>query len=167
MVFVPELGIFLNSTMDDFAIASAAPNQFDLVCSDVNSIASGKRPLSSMSPTLLLKDNQPYISIGSVGGPRIITSVAQILINVIDFGMNIQAAIDAPRIHMQWKPDKLYIESEVVPEVIQKLRTMGWIIDQSNHWSLSQVVMIKTTTGDFYGASDARGVGSAGPLGDR
>ena len=165
-VYVPELGFFLNSTMDDFSIAPREPNKFDLIGSDINSIAPGKRPLSSMSPTLVLKTGKPCMSIGSVGGPRIITSVAQILINVIDFGMDIQAAIDAPRIHTQWKPDKLYIEPEVTPEIINELRSRGWITDQTGRWSLSQGVTTDLETGEFFGASDARGVGSAGPKSD-
>ncbi|MBT7616330.1 MAG: gamma-glutamyltransferase [Calditrichaeota bacterium] len=165
-VYVAELGFFLNSTMDDFSIAPREPNKYELVGSDVNSIAPGKRPLSSMSPTLVLKDGKPHMSIGSVGGPRIITSVAQILINTIDFKMDIQAAIDAPRIHMQWKPDKLYLEKDVTPEIIRELRSKGWTTNQSNHWSLSQGVVMDLETGEFTGASDARGVGSAGPRGD-
>jgi len=165
-VYVSELGFFLNSTMDDFSTAPREPNKFDLIGSDVNAIAPGKRPLSSMSPTLVLKGDKPYMSIGSVGGPRIITSVAQILINVMDFGMDIQEAIDAPRIHMQWKPDKLYLEKEITSEVISEIRNRGWTVNQSGHWSLSQGVMIDIETGEFFGASDARGVGSAGPRSD-
>lgn len=162
LVYVPELGIFLNSTMDDFAKAPSEPNKFDLVAGEVNLAEPGKRPLSSMSPTLVLKDNQPYMCIGSVGGPRIITSVAQIIINVVDFGMDVQAAIDAPRIHMQWKPDILYVEDEIAPEVLQKLRDFGWSIKRDGHWSLSQGVLFDPLKDEFFGASDSRGVGSAG-----
>ncbi len=159
MVFVPELGFFLNSTMDDFA--TDEPNKYDLVGYEANCIEPGKRPLSSMSPTLVFKDGKPCMSIGSVGGPRIITSVAQILINVIDYGVDIQAAIDAPRIHMQWKPDKLYFEDEVPLEVIRELQLRGWNAVRDGHWSLSQSVVVDFEKGDFYGASDARGVGTA------
>ncbi|MDP8239310.1 MAG: gamma-glutamyltransferase [Candidatus Hatepunaea meridiana] len=164
LVYVPEMGIFLNSTMDDFAKSPGEPNKWDLIGNNVNAVAPGKRPLSSMSPTLVFKDDKPYMCIGSVGGPRIITSVAQIIINVIDFGINIQSAIDAPRIHTQWKPDKLYIEKEIPPEVAEELRKRGWKVHSNNHWSLSQGVLFKADTGDFYGASDARGVGTAGPM---
>ncbi len=166
-VFVPELGIFLNSTMDDFNTIPDAGNHFDLQGGDVNLIEPGKRPLSSMSPTLVFRDEVPYMSVGSVGGPRIITSVAQILINVIDYKMDVQKAIDSPRIHAQWKPDKLYMESEIPPEVVEKLQSMGWITNQSGHWSLSQAVMFNSSTGEFFGASDSRGVGSSAPNSDK
>lgn len=161
-VFVPELGIFLNSTMDDFVTSPTEANNYDLIGSEVNRVAPLKRPLSSMSPTLVTKNDKPYMTLGSVGGPRIISSVAQMLINVIDYDLDIQAAMDAPRIHMQWRPDKLYIEKEITPEVIDKLKKRGWIVDQQSHWSLSQSVMYDSATGEFFGASDARGVGSAG-----
>ncbi len=163
LVFVPELGIFLNSTMDDFSKQAGAPNSFDLVGSNVNAVAPGKRPLSSMSPTLVFKDGKPSMCLGSVGGPKIITSVAQVIINVVDFGMNIQAAIDAPRVHMQWKPDILYVEAEIPPEVVRSLRLRGWNVEQKSLWSLSQGVSVDFGAGEFFGASDARGVGTAGP----
>ena len=166
-VFVPELGIFLNSTMVDFSIAPDEPDYYGLVGGTVNSIEPGKRPLSSMSPTLVTHQGKPLMAVGSVGGPRIITSVCQILINMIDYGNNIQAAVDAPRIHMQWKPDLLYIESEVAPEIVEKLNSMGWIMRQKPLWSLSQGVYKDSLDNHFHGASDARGVGSAGPAGDR
>ena len=162
-VFVPELGFFLNSTMDDFAKQPGAPNKWDLVGSDVNSIEPGKRPLSSMSPTLVFKNSKPYMCIGSVGGPRIISSVAQIIVNVIDFSMDIQAAIDAPRIHTQWQPDKLYVEDDIPPEVLREQRLRGWEVQRDGHWSLSQGVMMDFYKREFFGASDARGVGTAAP----
>ncbi len=162
-VFVSELGFFLNSTMDDFATTPSEPNKYDLVGGDVNNVAPNKRPLSSMSPTLILKDNQPYISLGSVGGPRIISSIAQMIVNIADYEMDVQAAMDAPRIHMQWKPDKLYIEQEIAPEVVTGLRLHGWTVKIDGRWSLSQAVMFNKETGEFFGASDARGVGTAKP----
>jgi len=166
-VFVPELGIFLNNTMVDFSIAPDQPDYFGLIGGNVNRIQPGKRPLSSMSPTLVTYQGKPLIALGSVGGPRIITSVCQILINMIDYSNNIQAAVDAPRIHMQWKPDLLYIESEVAPEIVERLNSMGWIMRQQPLWSLSQAVYKDSLNHYFHGASDARGVGSAGPAGDR
>lgn len=167
LVYVPEAGFFLNSTMDDFTTNTKEANQYDLIGSEVNAIAPGKRPLSSMSPTLVFDQGEPFLSIGSVGGPKIITSVAQIIINVIDYDMNIQAAIDAPRIHMQWNPDKLYIETEVPVDVLNKLNSMGWTVVQKSLWSLSQGVRFNKSDGEFFGASDARGVGSAGPADDK
>ncbi len=160
-VFVPELGIFLNSTMDDFVTSPTEPNNYDLIGSEVNRVAPQKRPLSSMSPTLVLKDDLPYIALGSVGGPRIISSVAQMLINIIDYDLDIQAAMDVPRIHMQWRPDKLYVEKEITPEIVKELNQRGWKVYQQSNWSLSQAVMHDAATAEFFGASDARGVGSA------
>lgn len=162
LVFVPELGIFLNNTMDDFATAPSAANQFDLASGEVNGITSGKRPLSSMSPTVLLKDGRPFLCLGSVGGPRIITSVVQMIVNIVDFGVDIQAAIDAPRLHCQWKPDALYVESAISPDIISNLILRKWNVVKEKTWSLSQGVMFDTEKSLFYGASDARGVGTAG-----
>ncbi|MFC2149877.1 gamma-glutamyltransferase [Calditrichota bacterium] len=161
LVFIPEMGIFMNSTMDDFAIEPGNPNEWGLLGSEVNSVAPGKRPLSSMSPTLVLKDDKPFLCIGSVGGPRIITSIAQIILNVVDHDMDIQQAIDMPRIHMQWRPDKLYIERDVPQVVVSQLRQMGWTVDFGRNWSLSQGILIDNEKGWYFGASDARGVGTA------
>lgn len=163
LVFVPELGIFLNNTIDDFAVTASAENIYDLTQGDVNSVEPGKRPLSSMSPTLIFKGGEPFASIGSVGGPRIITSVAQIIVNVIDFKMNIQSAIDAPRIHMQWMPDVLYVEGDIQPAVIRELGDKGWNVTKEKQWSISQGVIYDRKTGLFYGGADSRGVGSAAP----
>jgi gamma-glutamyltranspeptidase/glutathione hydrolase len=163
LVYVPELGIFLNSTMDDFAKGPKDPNEWGLVGGDANRIAPGKRPLSSMCPTIILKNGKSYLCIGSVGGPRIISSVVQIIVNVVDFKMDVQAAIDAPRIHYQWRPDKLYCEKEIPPEVVRELTVKRWDVEHGGNWSLSQGVEFNAETGCFYGASDARGVGTAAP----
>lgn len=163
LVFVPELGIFLNNTMDDFTISAKSANQFSLAQGEVNLIEPGKRPLSSMSPTLVLKEGRPYACLGSVGGPRIISSVALILINIADFGMDIQAAIDAPCLHMQWRPDTLFVENEFSQETVSDLTARGWNIARGGHWSIRQGVVIDRPNGLFYGGADARGVGTAGP----
>ena len=163
LVFVPELGIFLNSTMDDFAIAPKDPNEWGLVGGDANRIAPGKRPLSSMSPTVIVRDGKPWLCLGSVGGPRIISSVARMIVNIVDFKMDVQAALDAPRVHQQWRPDKLFLEKEVPPEVVRELVMKGWEVEPGGNWSLSQAVEYRSESGEFFGASDARGVGAAGP----
>ena len=163
LVFVPELGFFLNNTMDDFALTATSKNIYDLTQGDVNLVEPGKRPLSSMSPTLILKENKPYASIGSVGGPRIITSVAQIIINLADFKMDIQAAIDAPRIHIQWKPETLFLEQYISPATARELELRNWPISKETRWSISQGVTVDWEKGLFYGGADSRGVGSAGP----
>lgn len=160
-VYIKELGFFLNNTMDDFTISAKSVNQFGLNQGEVNEVAPGKRPLSSMSPTLVLKDGQPYLALGSVGGPRIITSVAQMLVNIIDFGMDVQAALDYPRIHMQYKPDTLYTETEMSEPIISDLNDRGWHVVRENHWSLSQAVQVDWNKKLFYGAGDSRGVGLA------
>lgn len=163
-VWISEYGFFLNNTMDDFTISTKTENQFKLKQGEVNRVEPGKRPLSSMSPTLVLKGGKPYLALGSVGGPRIITSVAQMLVNIIDYRMDVQGAIDAPRIHMQWQPDALYMEQEMSPLVRASLEGIGWKVEAGGHWSLSQAVMLDED-GLFYGGADSRGIGSAaGPL---
>jgi gamma-glutamyltranspeptidase/glutathione hydrolase len=90
--------------------------------------------------------------------------VVQMIVNLVDFKMDIQAAMDAPRIHTQWRPAALYVEKEVPPEVVKELRSLGWQVEPGGNWSLSQTVMWDADSGCFYGASDARGVGTAGPI---
>ena len=101
----------MNDEMDDFAARPGRPNLFGLVQGERNKVQGGKRPLSSMTPTIVLrKDGSPWFAVGARGGPRIISAVTQTVINVIDFGMNIQQAIDAPRVHHQWLPDEIMYE---------------------------------------------------------
>jgi gamma-glutamyltranspeptidase/glutathione hydrolase len=109
-VIAGTTGFFLNDEMDDFTAKPGAPNMFGLVQGKANAIAPGKRPLSSMTPTIVLKDGKPVLVIGAPGGSRIITTVLEIIVNVIDHGMNLQEAVDAPRIHHQWLPDTLAAE---------------------------------------------------------
>src|SRR5437879_13801968 len=109
-ITVPGLGFLLNDEMDDFTAKPGTPNMFGLVQGEANSIAPGRRPLSSMVPTIVVKDGKPFLALGAPGGSMIITAVLQVMLNVMDFGMNVQDAIDFPRIHHQWKPDRLDIE---------------------------------------------------------
>ncbi|MBM3745551.1 MAG: gamma-glutamyltransferase, partial [Acidobacteria bacterium] len=106
----PGVGFLLNNEMDDFAVKPGAPNYYGLIQGERNAIAPRKRPLSSMTPTIVLRDGNLYLVAGSPGGPRIISTVLQVLLNVLDFGMNIQEAADWPRFHHQWLPDKLLME---------------------------------------------------------
>ena len=99
------LGFLLNDEMDDFASKQGVPNMFGLIQGPANAIGPGKRPLSAMAPTIVLKDGKLFLVLGSPGGPRIITTVANILMGVVDYGMNIQEAVNAPRFHQQWLPD--------------------------------------------------------------
>jgi gamma-glutamyltranspeptidase/glutathione hydrolase len=104
-------GVLLNNEMDDFTSKAGVPNEFGLIQSERNAIAPGKRPLSAMTPTFVLrKDGALWFALGSPGGPRIINAVFQVIVNIVDFDMNLQQAIDAPRIHHQWLPDELFYE---------------------------------------------------------
>jgi len=119
------LGFLLNNEMDDFAVKPGEANLYHLVQGESNAIAPRKTPLSSMVPTIVTKDGKLYMVLGSPGGPAIITSVLQVILNVLDFGMNMQEAVDAPRIHHQWMPDTLSIEKAASPDTIELLRQRG------------------------------------------
>lgn len=158
------LGFLLNNEMDDFTVAPGVPNLYGLIQGTANEIRPGKRPLSSMSPTIVTREGKLFLVLGSPGGPRIISSVLQVLLNVIDFGMNVQQAVDAPRIHHQWLPDRLYIEGRgFSPGTIDRLRAMGHDMLTLGSWGDVQAVMIDPATGDRLGAGDGRY--SARPLG--
>lgn len=130
-VIAGDTGFLLNDEMDDFAIKPDAPNQFDLVQGEANAIAPGKRPLSSMAPTIVLKNGSPEMVLGSPGGPRIITAIAETIFNMIDYGMNAQEAVDAPRVHHQWLPDVLYAEPFALsPDTQPLLERMGHEIQE-------------------------------------
>ncbi len=118
-------GILLNNEMDDFAAAPGRPNAFGLVQGERNAIAPGKRPLSSMTPTLLTRDGEFAMALGSPGGPRIISTVLQVLLNVVDFGLNAQEAVSRPRIHHQWLPDELRFEQGLSPDTLALLSRLG------------------------------------------
>jgi gamma-glutamyltranspeptidase/glutathione hydrolase len=124
-VTVPGLGFLLNNEMDDFSAKPGVPNMFGAVGGEANAIAPGKRMLSSMTPTIVTKNGKLFLVIGAPGGTRIITGVMQAILNVIDFKMNIEDAISAPRLHHQWAPDKLYLERGWSPDTAEILRRMG------------------------------------------
>lgn len=160
-VIVPGTGFFLNNEMDDFVTWPGKPNYYGLVGNAANEIEPGKRPLSSMSPTILVKDEKPFMVVGSMGGPRIITSVLMTIINAVDYGMTIQEAIDFPRIHQQWIPDVLWLEREYPLDVQAALRDRGHVVQVRGHWSATTGIMADTTYGGWWGASDSRVIGSA------
>jgi gamma-glutamyltranspeptidase/glutathione hydrolase len=162
-ITVPGTGIVLNDEMDDFSIAPGTPNAFGLVDTrGANAIAPGKRPLSSMSPTLLLRDGKPYLATGSPGGPRIISTTLLTILNVVDYGMDACEAVAAPRIHHQWLPDVLEVEPGTVEDVIGGLRERGHTVRVADReWSSAQLVLIDPETGVFSGASDPRSDGLA------
>ena len=151
-------GILLNNEMDDFSAKPGVPNAYGLVGGEANAIEPGKRPLSSMTPTIVFKDGEAWFATGTPGGSRIITTTLQIIMNVVDHEMNIAAATGAPRIHHQWLPDKLRVEVGISDDTLDKLSTMGHQIDVGNAMGSTQTVM--HVEGAFLGAADPRRVGS-------
>jgi gamma-glutamyltranspeptidase/glutathione hydrolase len=155
-ITVPGLGFLLNNEMDDFAAKPGTANMFGLVQGEVNAIAPGKRPLSSMTPTIVLKDGRLFMTAGAPGGSRISTAVAQVILNVIDFGMNVQDAVDAPRFHHQWQPDKLSLERGISPDTVALLKSRGYDVDYAPGVVLAQVAAIVSDGGWLQGGSDGR-----------
>jgi gamma-glutamyltranspeptidase/glutathione hydrolase len=161
----PGTGILLNDEMDDFTVKVGVPNLFGLVQGEANAIAPGKRPLSSMSPTIVSRDGKPVMVTGTPGGSRIITVVLHTILNVIDYGMNVQEAVDAPRFHHQWLPDQTFFEANTFsPDTRKILLGMGHKltpVPQANH---VEAILIGTPTlggkprGEFryFGANDPR-----------
>lgn len=152
-----DTGFFLNNEMDDFTAKPGVPNGFGLVQGKANAVAGGKRPLSSMSPTILLKDGRPFMVTGSPGGSTIITTVLQSIVNVVDFGMNMQQSVDAPRFHQQWLPDEVmvapgYLNAKTRPA----LEAMGYVFRQSPDWGADEAILIDPKTGLIQGANDRR-----------
>jgi gamma-glutamyltranspeptidase/glutathione hydrolase len=161
-VTVPGLGFLLNNEMDDFAAKPGSPNMFGLIQGEANAIAPGKRPLSAMTPTIVLHRGKLSIVLGSPGGPRIISAVLQVFLNIADFGMNAQDAVDAPRIHHQWMPDELYAEARYPKRTVRKLEHMGHQIDRHRGLVLARVEAIRVLPdGQLEGGSDRRGGGKA------
>lgn len=160
-VIVPGTGVLLNNQMDDFVTWPGRPNYFGLVGNAANEIEPGKRPLSSMAPTILLKDSQPYLVIGSYGGPRIITSTVLSIINVLDFDLPLQAAVDYPRWHHQWVPDRLFLEPDHPFDVQMGLRQRGHRIEVQSRWAGVTAVMSDEERGGWRGAADSRTTGLA------
>ncbi|MBL7033070.1 MAG: gamma-glutamyltransferase [Candidatus Delongbacteria bacterium] len=160
-VILPGTGVLLNNEMDDFSMQPGVPNYYGLIGSEANSIQPGKRPLSSMTPTIITRDDRLQLVIGSPGGAKIITTVLQTIINTIDFEMDIQAAIDAPRFHYQWRPDYIRLEPDLPDDVLWNLRQYGYQVYRTGHWSAAQGVWRDAATGLLYGGSDSRVDGSA------
>src|SRR5258708_577903 len=160
-VTVPGLGFLLNNEMDDFTVKPGAPNMFGLVQGETNAIQPGKRPLSSMTPTIVLRDGKLYMIVGAPGGSRIVTAVMQVILNAIDFDMNAQDAVDYPRFHHQWKPDKLYLEKGFSPDTVALLRAKGHDVDYSPAVVVARVEAIVIDAGWLQGGSDGRAVAKA------
>jgi gamma-glutamyltranspeptidase/glutathione hydrolase len=158
-ITVEGAGFLLNNEMDDFAPKPGTPNMFGLIQGENNAVAARKRPLSSMTPSIVLtKDGKLWFAVGSPGGPTIINTVLQVILNVIDHGMNIQEAIDHPRIHHQWMPDAITYEPEgLTPAVLAALQAKGHkLTDKPRYMGDAEGVMIEAGTGARLGAHDAR-----------
>lgn len=153
-IVVDGTGILLNNEMDDFSAKPGEPNAYGLLGSEANAIEPRKRPLSSMTPTLVIKDGQPVLATGSPGGSTIITIVLQIVLNTIDFEMNIAEATSVPRMHHQWFPDKVFIEPGVSKDTLDLLKKMGHVVKYSRTMGSTQ--SIAPINGFLYGASDTR-----------
>jgi len=151
-------GILLNNEMDDFSAKPGVPNGYGLVGGDANAVEGNKRPLSSMSPTIVMKDGKPFLVTGSPGGSRIITTTLQIIMNVIDHGLNIAEASNAARVHHQWQPDELRVESSFNRDTISLLEAKGHKVKVQSAMGSTQSIMV--TEQGIFGASDPRHSGS-------
>lgn len=151
-------GILLNNEMDDFSAKPGVPNGYGLVGGDANAVEGNKRPLSSMSPTIVMKDGKPFLVTGSPGGSRIITTTLQIIMNVIDHGLNIAEASNAARVHHQWLPDELRVESSLNRDTISLLEAKGHKVKVQSAMGSTQSIMV--TEQGIFGASDSRHSGS-------
>lgn len=157
-----KLGFLLNDEMDDFTSKPGVPNGYGLIQGEANAIAPGKRPLSAMAPTIVLKDGKLFMVLGSPGGPRIISTVANILMGVIDYGLDIQQAVNAPRFHHQWQPDEIDIEKTgISPDTIKLLQARGHTIKMETYWSDGECIAVDPKTGELLGAPDGRNGGKA------
>ena len=160
-VVIPRTGVVMNNEMDDFSAQPGVPNAFGLIGADANAVAPGKRPLSSMSPTIVLKDGKPILAVGAAGGPTIISQTVLNIINVLDFGMNIDQAIAAPRFHHQWSPDELKVENAIGDATILELEKRGHKIKATDLFGVSQAVAKNPNGKGFVGAADPRASGKA------
>jgi gamma-glutamyltranspeptidase / glutathione hydrolase len=154
-VIVPGTGIVLNNEMDDFSAQPGMPNAFGLVGAENNAVAPGKRPLSSMTPTIVLKDGKPVMTVGAAGGPKIITSVLMAALRRLDFDQPLAEAVGAPRIHQQWKPDVLTVEEKMPTEVVDALKAKGHEIDLIPSGAVAQAIELDEQ-GQFIGVHDPR-----------
>jgi gamma-glutamyltranspeptidase/glutathione hydrolase len=150
------LGFLLNDEMDDFASKQGAPNMYGLIQGPNNAIAPGKRPLSAMTPTIVLKNGKVRMVLGSPGGPRITTTVLNIFLSVAEGGLNIQQAVDAPRFHHQYLPDTLYVEAAFPAETAAKLKAEGYTLREGGHWSDGECIAVDPKTGKLEGGQDHR-----------
>ena len=150
-------GILLNNELDDFAAKPEAPNAYGLIGFEANEPGPGKRPVSSMTPTIVLKDGKPFLVTGSPGGSRIITAVLQVIVNVIDRGMTVADAVSVPRVHNQWQPDQVFAEPAVPPDAVAALQARGDKVVPQRPFTSAESILI--TPEGFIGAADPRSHG--------
>ncbi len=156
-LYCSELGFFLNNEMDDFSSKPGSPNMFGLIGGSANKIEPQKRMLSSMTPTIVEKENRLFMTLGSPGGSRIITSVLQTILNVHEFNMNMNKAVNSPRFHHQWMPDKIQLESNSFSaKLIEELRLFGYKIDYKNPIGIVDGILVRSN-GILEGGADKRG----------
>ncbi len=158
-VIVPGTGVIMNDEMDDFAVQPGVPNAFKLIGMEANSVQPGKRPLSCMSPTLVLKEGKPILSVGAAGGPTIITQTLLAISNIIDRHMNPEQALAAPRFHHQWMPDSLKVESTFGPDVLEDLQHRGHELEKISSFGACQCILLNE--GKLFPAHDPRIPGEA------
>jgi gamma-glutamyltranspeptidase / glutathione hydrolase len=158
---VPGLGFLLNNEMDDFSAKPGSANEYQLIQGEANAIAPRRHPVSSMTPTIVLRDNKPFLVLGGPGGSRIPTAVLQVILNVIDFGRNVQDAVDQPRFHHQWSPDQLELEPGFSPDTIALLEAKGHNVVPLKASVVARVEAILIDDGWLQGGHDERANGKA------
>lgn len=159
-VIVPGTGIILNNEMDDFSAQPGKPNAFGLIGAENNAVGPGKRPLSSMTPTIVLLDGEPVMTVGAAGGPKIITSVLLAILRRLDFDQSLADAVGSPRIHQQWRPDVLTVEKMMPVEIIEQLKVRGHEINEIDTGGVAQAIEVDES-GGFIGVHDPRAPGKA------
>ena len=140
---VPGTGVLLNNQMDDFSLDPGVPNAFGLVGAHANSVAPGKRPLSSMSPTLVTHNGKPVMTLGAAGGPTIISQVTQVLLRYLAMGQSLEEAMQAVRIHHQWSPNLLFIENKMAEAVREGLREKGHVLKEMGSFGGTQAIVLE------------------------
>lgn len=153
---VAGAGFLLNNEMDDFSVKPGVPNMYGALGAEANAIEPGKRMLSSMTPTIVLKNNKPFMVVGTPGGTTIPTSVFQSIVDVIDFGMNAEDAVNKPKFHHQWLPDLIEVENTFPKETIEKLRSIGYKVESRGAIGRTEIILIHED-GSFEAAADKRG----------
>jgi gamma-glutamyltranspeptidase/glutathione hydrolase len=160
-VIVPGTGIVLNNEMDDFSVEPGVPNAFKLVGAEANAVAPGKRPLSSMSPTIVLNDGRPILSLGAAGGPTIISQTVLNLVGLLDLGLRLDDALAQPRLHHQWRPDELRVEKALPRDVRDALKQRGHKLVEQTTFGAAHAVGLAPNGRAFSGASEPRAGGVA------